>query len=148
MGVGNDQHVRFWSRRQLHETLVHRLDADLALRRTPAASPATAAHAVDEFLGNVAPSARFSPKAKNLRGDGGRAGVPGGGPGPRVDDNLRRAWLSRGARGGTSHASAWLTAGLDLLLVLYGRLPATGSRVSVAGDSSLVHFWLANSALG
>ena len=27
---GADQHVRFWSRRQLHETMVHRLDLELA----------------------------------------------------------------------------------------------------------------------
>ena len=28
---GADQHARFWSRRQLHETGVHRADAELAL---------------------------------------------------------------------------------------------------------------------
>ena len=34
---GGDQHVRFWSRRQLHETLVHRMDLELAAQRSPRA---------------------------------------------------------------------------------------------------------------
>ena len=53
--------VRFWSRRQLHETLVHRLDVELALGRAPAAPPAVAADAIDEFLVNLSDAAYFSP---------------------------------------------------------------------------------------
>ena len=72
LGVGADQHVRFWSRRELHETLVHRMDAELALGRAPEASPAVAADAADEFLANLPSAARFSPKVAELRGNGTR----------------------------------------------------------------------------
>ena len=39
---GADQHVRFWSRRQLHETFVHRLDLELASGTTSYIDPAVA----------------------------------------------------------------------------------------------------------
>ena len=67
---GADQHVRFWSRRQLHETLVHRTDAELALGRAPGAEPAVAVDAIDEFLVNLKGAAAFSPEVRNIRGDG------------------------------------------------------------------------------
>jgi len=69
---GADQRVRFWSRRQLHETLVHRIDVELALGLVPAASPAVAADAIDEFLVNLSGAAYFSSRVKDLRGDGER----------------------------------------------------------------------------
>ncbi|HTW09903.1 MAG TPA: maleylpyruvate isomerase N-terminal domain-containing protein, partial [Acidimicrobiales bacterium] len=67
---GVDQHVRWWSRRQLHETLVHRMDADLAAGAAPRADAAVAADAIDEFLVNLGAAAYFSPKVKELKGDG------------------------------------------------------------------------------
>src|SRR5579863_4338239 len=39
---GPDQHVRFWSRRQLHETLVHRTDLELAAHLDPSVEPVIA----------------------------------------------------------------------------------------------------------
>ena len=50
---GADQHVRFWSRRQLHETLVHRFDLELAIGVTSQVDPAIAADAIDEFFSNL-----------------------------------------------------------------------------------------------
>ena len=67
---GSDQHVRFWSRRQLHETLVHRFDLEIAAGRRPAAAAYVAADTIDEFLVNLAKAAYFSPKVKLLRGNG------------------------------------------------------------------------------
>ena len=55
---GADQHIRFWSRRQVHETIVHRWDAALASLGRLAASacvadPVVAVDGVDEFLENL-----------------------------------------------------------------------------------------------
>ena len=50
---GADQHVRFWSRRQVHETLVHRMDVELAGQIDPAADAVLASDAIDEFLHNL-----------------------------------------------------------------------------------------------
>ena len=66
---GPDQHVRFWSRRQLHETLVHRFDLELANGNPPSSPPVSLADTIDEFLGNLAAAEYFSPSAL-LRGDG------------------------------------------------------------------------------
>ena len=51
---GPDQHVAFWSRRQLHETFMHRVDLDLARGATPYVEPIVAVDAIDEFLVNLA----------------------------------------------------------------------------------------------
>ncbi len=143
---GADQHVRFWSRRQLHETMVHRMDAELALGKAPAGSPAVAADAIDEFLVNLPDAATFSPGVRNLRGNGARLMFQA------TDED--RAWvvtlrpdgfeLSQGP--GACDA---MLAGpaVALVLVLYRRLPVTSPGMATTGDASLVGFWLANSAL-
>ncbi len=43
-------HARFWGRRMLHETLAHRVDAELALGIPPRIVPEVAADAIDELL--------------------------------------------------------------------------------------------------
>jgi uncharacterized protein (TIGR03083 family) len=143
---GRDQHVRFWSRRQLHETLVHRLDAELALGTDPEASSGVAADAIDEFLANLGCAAAFSPKVHNLRGDGGRIGF-------RATDERRDWTVVLHDRGfdvlpGTDRPDATLAGpALTLLLVVYRRRPPTTNGITVSGDASLADFWLANSAL-
>ena len=148
---GADRHVRFWSRRQLHETLVHRMDAELALGRAPAAAASVAADAVDEFLANLPRAVYFSPKVANLRGDDVRLEF-------RATDEDRAWWVTLRAEGfdvatATSSpqevsAQATLTGPAEtLLLVLYRRLRVGTTGVAVSGDTSLVDFWLANSAL-
>ena len=67
---GADQHARFWSRRQLHETLVHRFDLELAEGRSPSAPAHLAADTIDEFLANLARAEYFSPNVSRLRGNG------------------------------------------------------------------------------
>ena len=47
----------WWARRMLHETTVHRADAELALGVGPVIDPVVAADGIDEFLFNL-PSAR------------------------------------------------------------------------------------------
>ena len=51
---GKDRRVTSWSRRQLHETLVHRLDMELATGGEPAALAFVASDTVAEFLDNLA----------------------------------------------------------------------------------------------
>ncbi|MEZ5322347.1 MAG: maleylpyruvate isomerase family mycothiol-dependent enzyme [Microthrixaceae bacterium] len=67
---GDGRNARWWARRQHAETLVHRLDLELALGSTPEADPALAAEAVDEGLSNVAASGRFHDRVAELRGEG------------------------------------------------------------------------------
>ncbi|MFF6807809.1 maleylpyruvate isomerase N-terminal domain-containing protein [Streptomyces sp. NPDC012616] len=44
---GGDQHARFWARRMLFETLLHRVDAELALGRRPTVDRPLAVDGVD-----------------------------------------------------------------------------------------------------
>jgi hypothetical protein len=143
---GVDQHVRFWSRRQLHETLVHRIDLQLAGRREPSASPDLAADAIDEFLVNLRAAQAFSPNVGELHGHGQLLTI-------RATD-VSASWSIRfepegfivGRDGGPGDA---LLAGsvLELLLVLYRRRPIEASSLLLEGDGDLVDYWIANSAL-
>src|SRR5438876_4827024 len=47
---GADQHVRFWSRRMLLETAVHRADLAFATGASPESGAATAVDGIDELL--------------------------------------------------------------------------------------------------
>jgi uncharacterized protein (TIGR03083 family) len=68
-GFGGPVPARFWARRQCHETLVHRGDAELAARLPPwsGVAPEVAADAVDEYLELVVMGAKRRPE---LKGEG------------------------------------------------------------------------------
>jgi uncharacterized protein (TIGR03083 family) len=143
---GSDQHVRFWSRRQLHETLVHRFDLELSEGERPAAPAHLAADTIDEFLDNLAAAEYFSPAVARLRGNGEsilfRATDTG---------NAWRVALDPDrfdVRTGESSTTASLSGpAVTLSLVLYRRLPLASSDLDVQGRHDLVEFWIANSAL-
>ena len=69
---GADQHTRFWPRRMLHETLVHRTDAALALGQDPhpTIDPEVAADGIDELFANLPSAAAFSPDVLDIKGSG------------------------------------------------------------------------------
>jgi uncharacterized protein (TIGR03083 family) len=144
---GRDQRVRFWSRRQLHETLVHRIDLQLALGEEPIADVPIAADGIDELLVNLAPAVAFSPKVANLKGTGEHIVVHAS------DDS--RAWTITldddgfAVESGAAESPVATMTGpaLEVLLVLYRRQPLESAAVSVHGSRERLEFWLANSAL-
>jgi uncharacterized protein (TIGR03083 family) len=146
-GWGRDQHVRFWSRRQLHETLVHRMDLDLAAAIEPVAEREIVVDAIDEFLSNMETIATRVPSLSELRGNGERLGF-------RVRDTDVRWTIDFSPDGfSVSHDDAPLTTELiaspvDLLLVILGRREVEVSDAHVAGDADLLDFWLSHSEFG
>ena len=147
---GPDHHVRFWSRRQLHETLVHRMDAELALGRLPQAGPRVAGDAVDEFLVNLPEAVYFSPKVKNLRGEGTRLAFWAEDTDCTWSVTLRPQGFEvvGGPSASEAKPDAMLSApAVTLLLVLYRRLPIETAGTTVAGNRAWLEMWLANSAL-
>lgn len=146
-GWGFDQHVRFWSRRQLHETLVHRMDLELATDIDPEAEPEIVEDAIDEFLSNMQAIAKRVPSLSELRGHGERLGF-------RVRDSGTHWTITFGDDGfNVSLDEAPLTAELigvpvDLLLVILGRRGADLGDVEVVGDADLLDFWLSHSQFG
>ena len=149
MGLGpGPARARFWSRRQLHETLVHRMDAELAFGRSPYTSPEIAADGIDELLVNLPRAAYFSPKVKNIKGDGARLCFRASDQGRAWTVALRESGFEIEPGTGASPGDATVEApALDLLLVLYRRLPPTSARVMIAGDKAVVDLWWENSAL-
>jgi uncharacterized protein (TIGR03083 family) len=144
---GADQHVRFWSRRQLHETLIHRSDLELASGMSPDFEAAIAADAIDEFLENLASAAAFSPEVAELRGRGESLVF--------VADDVDRAWTATlypdafEIHYGTTTARAQVSGPASrLALLLYRRVSLERSEVEISGNESLVDFWLAHSVLG
>ncbi|WP_033330805.1 maleylpyruvate isomerase family mycothiol-dependent enzyme [Streptomyces novaecaesareae] len=142
---GVDQHARFWVRRMLFETLVHRVDAELALGLEPGIDPVLAADGVDEFLTNLPYAAIFAPRTAELRGDDRTIRFT------RTDGDGQ--WLVRlrpdgfGLEPGDAPADATVSAtAADLLLLLYGRTDRTAAEITTAGDEQLLELWFANSA--
>lgn len=130
-----ERNARFWSRRQLHETVVHRADAELALGVTPRIDEDVAADGVDEFF-DVLPYARWQPRVAELRSDGEAIAW-------RTGTGL--AWLVRLTRTGFAHERSEgpadvtvtvPTAG-DLMLTLWNRREPD----EVRGDDELLRFW-------
>lgn len=154
---GADQHVRFWPRRMLHETAVHRADAELALGLDPVIDRAIAADGADEFLANLPSAAAFAPNVKNLRGTAGTLRLHATDADAHWLVSLHpEGFTWRRGRGddlgGGDAAAADVTVGggaADLLLLLYGRRKPDRDRArySVSGDQALLGFWLANSPI-
>jgi len=144
---GVDQHVRFWARRQLHETLVHRLDLEGAMDLPSEIDPEVGADAIDEFLVNLPAAASFSPDVRRLVGEGEvLAFVTGEG----------RVWRRRLEPGGflevpedeeVSAAATVRASTAELLMVLTRRRALEDSTCEVEGRRDLIEHWLANSAL-
>ncbi|TQK42979.1 uncharacterized protein (TIGR03083 family) [Streptomyces sp. SLBN-118] len=144
---GADHHARFWVRRMLFETLVHRVDAELALGLRPVIDRGLAADGVDEFLVNLPFATPFAPDVAKLRGSGETlrfrcTDVEG-------DGLVRLRPDGFGVDQDSADTSADATiraAAADLLLLLYGRLDRSADAFEITGDEDLLTRWFANSA--
>lgn len=146
---GVDQHVRFWARRQLHETLVHRVDLEGAMGVSSVIDPVIATDAIDEFLVNLACAASFSPDVATLVGTGEVLSF-------RSDEGP--SWSLRLTSGGFEFGGAHGEPGRDvaatlsgpaseLLVVLTRRRDLAESSCRAEGRRELIEHWLAHSAL-
>ncbi|OIK23933.1 maleylpyruvate isomerase family mycothiol-dependent enzyme [Streptomyces malaysiense] len=145
---GLDQHARFWVRRMLCETLVHRADAELALGLSPHIDRALAVDGIDEFLTNLPFASPFAPLTAELRGpdrtirfsctDSGDDWVIGLRP-----DGFGLMPADTESR--TADATVQATA-TDLLLLIYGRLDRRNDTLRLLGDQDLLTHWFTHSA--
>ncbi|MGI8796523.1 MAG: maleylpyruvate isomerase family mycothiol-dependent enzyme [Acidimicrobiia bacterium] len=143
---GADKHARFWPRRMLHETTVHRTDAELALEREPVIAAEVAVDGIDELFDNLPHAASFRPHIGELRGNG-----------ESLHFHCTDAdgeWTIRLEPDGFScerdHARGTVAVrgpAADLLLLLYGRRAPTHDRLERFGDDALLAWWLEHSAL-
>ncbi len=138
------QPARWWVRRLLHESVVHRVDAALALGVDHPIEPALAADGVSEWLGLVAVwrgTATLPDGATiHLRATDEGLGTEG-------------EWTIRGHAGGIGweHTPgpgdiAVRGTAADLLLALLRRIPGDDDRLVVVGERECWTTWLANTA--
>lgn len=142
---GADQHVRFWSRRQLHETLVHRVDLELAMGVSSHVSPRVALDAVDEFLANLTSDGDINLKARPDHPGGERLQI-------RTADGTA-SWSVQLTADGYEFVdapeeadAAILGDPAELLALLLRRRPIDQCVVVIEGDTSLVDLWLSGTA--
>ncbi|GLW97826.1 maleylpyruvate isomerase family mycothiol-dependent enzyme [Microtetraspora sp. NBRC 16547] len=143
---GGDQHARFWSRRMLHELVVHLADAELALGREPEIDAGTAIDGVDEFLGNLAFAVWAAERTGQLRGDGETLHLHA----TDADGEWMVTLHPEGFTWERGHGKGTVAvrgAASDLLLLVYGRLRPDAGRFEVFGDEGLLARWLENSAI-
>ncbi|MCD0450023.1 maleylpyruvate isomerase family mycothiol-dependent enzyme [Actinocorallia sp. API 0066] len=135
---GPDHRMLFWSRRQFHETLVHRADAEGAGGKSPYFDPGDAADAIDEFLTNIPYGRNSGPLIAALTAGTlhlhatdaeGEWTVTFGGPGGY-------AW-ERGHVKGDAAVRGPLS---DLLLYTFGR--QDDATLEVFGDRTILDAWL------
>ncbi len=142
---GADQHVRFWARRQLHETLVHRIDLELALGVTSSVEPAIALDAVDEFLGNLKSDRDIKVRARSTSANGERLQF-------RTSDSSTLWNVALSVDGHElidelSDPDAVLIAEPgELLAVVLRRRAIEECDVVIEGDEGLIHHWLNETA--
>jgi uncharacterized protein (TIGR03083 family) len=130
----------WWARRMVHETAVHRADAELAAGiAAPVIDPVVAADGIDEFLFNL-PSARRP--YKHL------ASLPTGASLHLHATDADGEWLVRFTESGITwergHAKATVAVRGPvalLLLFTYGRIPGADERFAVFGDASVLDDW-------
>lgn len=148
---GADQHARFWLRRQLHETAIHRVDAELAvLGEAGALDAAVAVDNIDEFLGNLAYMRRFRPEVRDLHGDGETIHLHA----TDLDaSELPGEWLitlePHGFRWSHAHvkgAAAVRGTARELALWINHRLPGDAPGLELLGEEPLLAYWSAKTA--
>lgn len=147
----------FWARRQAQETMMHRVDAELAVGRDVVLDAGLAADGIDEWLTSVT-----DPRYRQ-RGDGSQALPAGAAMRLQATDTSGAAaateWLISSTDSGLSLHRGPTEAGTEadraepdvrvsgpadqLLLVLVRRLPADESAIVVSGDTPLLTGWLA-----
>ncbi|MFD9093088.1 maleylpyruvate isomerase family mycothiol-dependent enzyme [Streptomyces collinus] len=156
---GVDQHARFWARRMLFETLVHRVDAELSAGLASPLDPELAADGVDEFLVNLPHAHLFAPAVAELKGDGetlvfqcaGAATGPDAGEEwwVRLEADGFRLLDRSAAAADTASPDARTTVrgeAADLLLLLYGRRSYQDSAFEVTGPPETLDRWFAHTA--
>ena len=146
-GWGGDRRARFWPRRMLFETVVHRADAAFALDVEPVVDVDVAVEGIDELLSNLPHAAYFAPGLAELRGDDETIALHA------MDTDA--TWLIRLVPAGYawdwSNGPADVTlrgTAADLLLAIYRRRDAhDAGRFEREGDLALLDRFLAHAQL-
>ena len=142
----DDHSVGFWLRKITHDTIIHRIDAELTVGLRPSLPPQTASDGVADLLAAIATLSNAGhpdPIFKGLRGLGETLQL-------QATDTADEWFVTRTPEGvhwtpGRGAADAIVRGdALNLLLALYRRAPI--QVVDVIGNETLVDHWIARSS--
>jgi uncharacterized protein (TIGR03083 family) len=142
----DDHSVGFWLRKITHDTIIHRVDAELTVGLRPSLSPQLASDGVADLLAAIitlSTAGHPDPMFEGLRGLGETLQL-------QATDTADEWFVTRMPEGvrwapGRGEADAIVRGNaFDLLLALYRRAPI--HVVDVVGDESLVVHWIAHSS--
>jgi uncharacterized protein (TIGR03083 family) len=150
---GAESRSGWWARRMLHETTVHRADAQFAVSGVPDIDPVVAADGIEEFLTNL-PSANRPRDHLGSLPEGKSLHLHATDTDTDTDGDADGEWLIRFGGGtvtwsrGHEKATAAVRGPVAaLLLFTYGRLEPTAESLTVFGDSSVLDAWREKTAL-
>lgn len=141
---GEDQHQRFWPRRMLHETLIHRVDVELALGLEPSIASNVAVDAMDEFLANLPHARSIAPKLAEFASDSQTLHLHA----TDTDGEWLITMPPEGYTWSRGHSKGDIAVRgpiKDLLLMAYGR--RSPDALTIFGDRPLLDRWLTTTAL-
>lgn len=135
---GADPHARFWPRRMLFETVVHRLDLDITNERPYEISCEVAVEGIDEWFENLRGVGRWRVPVTKIAGGGEFISFAAADSIEtwRVQLVPHGWWWDRDPRRGAVHVSG---SAADLLRLLQGR-GADDARIE--GDEASLERWL------
>lgn len=148
---GPQPSVRFWSRRQLHETAIHRIDLAQASGVSAELEPAVARDSILELIDFLPNTAGFLPEVEQLRGNGETIVLRS-----TDTDGVGTITLTPGGftfaagveRPTVEDADAALVGPVsELALVMSRRREADSAPVERYGRRELIEHWIAHSAL-
>lgn len=137
----------WWARRMLHETTVHRVDAEMAIGCEPEVAASVAIDGVDEFLANLPALTARKDSGKDLRGSGETIHLHAtDAPGEWTITLTPEGFTWE--RGHSKATVAVRGSAVDLLLLVYGRRRAVDEeRYQTFGDAEVLARWVANTAV-
>jgi uncharacterized protein (TIGR03083 family) len=137
----------WWARRMLHETTVHRADAEMAIGCEPEVVAEVAVDGVDEFLANLPALTARKESGRDLSGSGETLHLHATDAPGEWTITLTPAGFTW-ERGHSKATVALRGSAVDLLLFVYGRRRALdGERYQTFGDTELLARWTANTAV-
>jgi uncharacterized protein (TIGR03083 family) len=143
----NEKTVGWWGRRQLHETVVHRADAELALELEPAVETEIAIDGIDELLSGLLPFSGAPGKLAELGRGGQSVHLHTNDGGGEWTILLTDTGFTVTPQHQKSTAAVRGSATDLLLLVWNRRSPSDTTRFECFGDTTLIDAWLAATAL-
>lgn len=136
---GAEQTLRFWARRALHDTGIHRADVEIAVGWKPQFEPDVAADGIEEFLEILSYAGNYSPRIAGIRGRGERIRLQAPDASWTITLGPQGYTWARDVPGDAEVTAAGTVE--DLLLLIWGRNKPDSPKLEVTGAREVLAYW-------